>query len=169
MKRQPLPEGSLVIEAAAPVDLPAIEALLRACALPLEGVSDNINGFLTARWTRSDGPGAATDGLIGCIGIEPYGEACVMRSFAIDPTYRGRGIMRPLIDAGLQRARDLGCREAYLLTLTIESLARRQGFHRVERADVPDDILQCGEFRLTCCNSAIILRKNLDMRRSWQV
>ncbi len=171
MRREAPPDGVMLIMPAAVDDLPAIEELLRKCHLPIEGVAGDPGGFLVARWTsREPDPSAIPpDAIVGCIGVEVHGEGCLIRSFAIAPAFRGRGVMRPLVDAALQKARDLGCRKAFMLTLTIEALARREGFERVDRADVPEAILQSGEFRLTCCNSAVVLRKNLDMRRSWQV
>jgi amino-acid N-acetyltransferase len=142
-----------MVSPAGPGDLPEIEALLRACGLPTEGVAEILPHMIVAR---------DSERLLGCAGLELHGEACVLRSLAVTPDARGRGIARPLIEGILALARRAGAREAWLLTYSIEPLARRYGFQRVDRDRVPAALLQAGEFGLTLCKSATIMRKDLD-------
>jgi amino-acid N-acetyltransferase len=142
----------LLIDPARRDDLPAIESLLTECGLPTEGVAALLEHILVARTGNR---------LVGCAAVEPHGDACVLRSLAVAPASRGRGVARPLIEAALAHAAAIGAREAYLLTHTIESMARRFGFERIERDDVPPDLLREGEFRLTLCSKATVMRKEL--------
>jgi amino-acid N-acetyltransferase len=142
-----------MISPARPEDLPAIEGLLSECGLPTEGVAEILDHVIVAR----DG-----ERLLGCAGLEAHGRACVLRSLAVTPAARGRGIARPLIEGILTLAGRIGAHEAWLLTYSIEPLARRYGFEPVGRDQVPEQLLQAGEFRLTRCNSATIMRKVLD-------
>jgi len=149
-----------LIERARREDIPAIESLLTECGLPTEGAAALLEHLFVAR----DG-----ERLLGCAGVEPHGEACVLRSLAVTPPARGRGVARPLIEAVLSHARAMAAREAYLLTHTIEPMARRFGFERIAREDVPASLLGSGEFRLPRCASAVVMRrdllKSLDTRR----
>lgn len=142
-----------MISAAREEDLPAIEALLTECGLPTEGVAGILPHTLVAR----DG-----ERLLGCAGLELHGEACVLRSLAVAPASRGRGIARPLIEGILALAARIGAREAFLLTYSIEALAKRHGFERVDRDRVPAHLQHTGEFRLTRCSTAVVMRKVLD-------
>jgi N-acetylglutamate synthase-like GNAT family acetyltransferase len=150
------------IESARAGDLVALRELLSACGLPLEGVADAVDKrqpldhFVVA--TEDIGGGRP---LIGCAGLEVHGTACVLRSLAVDPKKRGRGVARLLIEEILRRARDAGCRQAFLLTTTIEPMAARYGFSRIERTDVPADLLATSEFALNACSSATVMRRSL--------
>lgn len=139
-----------------------MRGLLSACGLPLEGVVDTVDKreplerFVVA---LEDGGGRR---LVGCAGLEIHGTACVLRSLAVDPKLRGRGVARLLIGEILRRAHDAGCRQAFLLTTTIEPMAARHGFTRIERAEVPADLLATSEFALNACSSATVMRRNLQ-------
>src|SRR5882672_4053862 len=99
------------IERATSRDLPAVEALLAAAGLPLDGVSGAFDTGVVAR-----------DGgrILGCAAIELYGDAALVRSVAVDPIERGHGLGSALVAAVEQLARLAGAHEAYLLTETAE-------------------------------------------------
>ena len=151
------------IESARAGDLITLRQLLSTCGLPLEGVVETIDTrepldqFVVA---LEDGDGGRP--LIGCAGLEVHGTACVLRSLAVDPGMRGRGVARLLIEEILQRARDAGCRQAFLLTTTIEPMAARYGFSRIERTDVPAELLATSEFALNACSTATVMRRDLQ-------
>ncbi|MGH9869968.1 MAG: GNAT family N-acetyltransferase [Candidatus Polarisedimenticolia bacterium] len=144
---------SVTVRRAASGDLPAIEELLREGNLPLDGVAPHLDGFVVA---------IQGDRVMGCAGLEVHGDACVLRSLAVTRAARGHGVVRPLIGAILTEAVGRGCREAYLLTHTIEPMARRYGFTPIARDAAPARILASGEFRLVRCQTAVLLRKDLD-------
>lgn len=144
------------IETARRHDLESIERLLVECDLPLAGVKDHLERFVVA----VEGGSGARD-LRGCAGIEMHGSACVLRSLAVHPKARGRGVARALVEEILTRARTAGCGEAYLLTRTIVPMAVRHGFTRVERSEVPASLLTTTEFALDACALATVMRKRL--------
>jgi N-acetylglutamate synthase-like GNAT family acetyltransferase len=141
------------IEPARPGDLVAIEKLLTLCDLPLEGVRDAATRFLVLR----SGPD-----LIGCSALEVHDRSCVLRSLAVTPKARGRGLGHQLIRATLDLARKAGCTDAYLLTNTIESVAAGHGFRWITREEVPAEALRSKEFAISACASTAIMHLRLE-------
>jgi amino-acid N-acetyltransferase len=130
---------------AAAGDLPAIRDLLRACDLRDEDVGGPGQHFFTAR----SGPE-----LAGCIGLEVHGPDALLRSFAVAPGRRGRGLGAALHDRAVEEARALGIRRLYLLTTTVRERAARGGFVDVPREQVPPPIRDGAQFRSLCPASA---------------
>jgi amino-acid N-acetyltransferase len=140
------------VEQASAHDLAAMEALLAANQLPTVGLKDALGTALVAR---------VGSRIIGCAAIEVYPSGALLRSVAVDGAWRGRGIGHQLTTAGLDLARDLGAKAAYLLTTTAGDFFPRFGFVQVERAHVPDDVKQSIEFRSACPTSALVMRAPL--------
>jgi len=143
-------EGPL--EPARSEDFPSILDLLARCDLPTEGVADHLGRFVVARESGR---------IIACTGVEVHAENCVLRSLAVAPEARGRGIARRLIERSLEMAVDAGCVDAYLLTFSVEKLAARYGFKRITRDDVPASLLSSKEFQLNACATAIVMHRSL--------
>jgi amino-acid N-acetyltransferase len=141
------------IRPAADADYPAVMALLEAAGLPTAGVPRTLGEFLVAD---------AGDGLAGAIGLERYGSGALLRSAVVRPDDRGTGIGAALVRAVLDRARDAGLREVYLLTTTAERWFPRFGFTRIEREQVPDAVRASVEFREACPASAAVMRVRID-------
>jgi amino-acid N-acetyltransferase len=131
-------------------ELPAIRDLLRACALS----PDDVDGEGTQRLL------VARDGreLLGCIGLEVHGEAGLLRSFAVAPSHRRRGVGAALNEAAVGLARELGIRDLYILTTTVREQALRAGFEDVAREGVPAVIREGSQFRGQCPASAACMR-----------
>jgi N-acetylglutamate synthase-like GNAT family acetyltransferase len=134
-------------------DWPAIARLLERSGLPLAGARDHLSDFLVAH----DGRGLLT----GCVGPERHGAHVLLRSLAVEPGWRSRGIGRALVDAALARARSLGAAEVTLLTTTARDYFAVRGFRPVARADVPAPLLASEELRGACPESATILQITL--------
>ena len=149
-------EGSvphrLELAPARPEDLPAIRALLAEVGLPADDVGAAEQVFLVA----SDG-----GGLAGCIGLEIHGESALLRSFAVSPQRQGKGIGRALSQRAIAEARARGVADLYLLTTTVEELASRAGFVRIDRAEVPEAVRASAQFRTLCSATAacMVLRQ----------
>ncbi len=140
------------VEPARPGDLDAIETLLAASGLPLEGVRDATR-FLVIR----QGPD-----LVACCGLEVHGASCVLRSLAVTPGSRGQGLGHLLIRSTIDLAREAGCADAYLLTNTIESVVAGYGFRPVERGEIPAEPLRSREFAISACSRATIMHLRLE-------
>ena len=149
------PAETLAIKAAAPADLAEILTLLAAVELPADGVAAQLAGFLLAR--------DAAGRLVGCVGLERYGEVGLLRSLAVAPELQRTGLGSRLVAALIARARDAGVREITLLTTTARDFfAHRFGFTEAERDDYESRLAQSPEWRLPRCSSAAFLRLPLD-------
>lgn len=153
--RKPLPGEKKLsrIEPAQAPDLPAIEHLLQSSHLPVDGLQKILDSTLVARQNGS---------LIGVIGLERYGEAGLVRSFAVAPGWRGHGIGRDLGESLLQQAQARGVKKVYLLTNTIRELAAQNGFREIPREEVPAAVRESVEFRLNCCTTAVAMERRLS-------
>jgi len=140
------------VEAATTNDLPAIELLLQKSNLPIEGLHEILDSTLVAR---------EHENIIGVIGFERYNGDGLVRSFAVAPNWRGRGVGKELGNALLQRATLTGIRKIYLLTNTIRDLAAKHGFREIPRDEVPAAVRESVEFRLNSCNSAVAMERSL--------
>ena len=134
-------------------DLPAVEHLLRALDLPTAGVAEWVERF----WIADHGGKA-----VGVVGLEQYGDEALLRSVAVDPSWRSAGLGRALVDAALRAARTAGAKEMYLLTTTAERYFARFGFVQIARDDVPGAVQQSVEFREACPASAVVMRTELS-------
>ncbi|MGQ3003485.1 MAG: GNAT family N-acetyltransferase [Hydrogenophaga sp.] len=78
------------INSATAADLASVKALLRESQLPYVDLTEaHMADFILAR----DADGA----LKGCIGLERYGTAGLLRSLAVDPSMRGAGVGQLLL------------------------------------------------------------------------
>jgi len=138
-------------------DFPEVKELLTASKLPVEGVSENFSSFLVAE----------DKGMIaGAVGLERYGSAALLRSAVVAPANRSTGIGRQLVESLLQRARQDGIDELYLLTTTAEKYFPRFGFRATTRAAIPESVKASAEFRGACPDTAIVMsRRTRDETR----
>jgi amino-acid N-acetyltransferase len=149
----PAPVRRVAIERATAGDLPAVEALLTSAGLPLDGLA---NAFATGVVAR-DG-----ERLIGCAAVELYGDAALVRSVAVEPDARGRGVGAALVSAVEELAREAGARQAYLLTETAETWFPRFGYVPVPRSEAEPAIGASIEFRVACTQTCATFRRSLD-------
>ncbi len=141
-----------VIEPAVDDDAPAIESLLAGAGLPAIGVREGAATFSVAR---------AGARVVGCAGYETYGRTALLRSLAVAPEARGRGIGTRLAREVLDRARRSGATEAVLLTGSVQAMASALGFVPVARESLPAEVTSSWEFKLHCCDSATCMRRSL--------
>lgn len=137
---------------AAAADEPALTALLAAEHLPVEDVSVARHEYVLA---FLDGA------LAGSVGLEPHGADALLRSLAVVPALRRRGLAAALLERILERCRARGVRTAWVLTTTAERFCLAHGFERVERAAVPAAIAGTAQFRSLCPASAACLRREV--------
>ena len=143
----------MTVAPARPADWPAILDLLREAALPVADLQpEHVERFLVAREAGA---------VAACVAVEPYGEAGLLRSLAVTPEHRGRGLGGRLAEAAEGHARDRGLEALYLLTATAAPFFEAHGWARTDRADVPKAVRQSGEFRGVCPASAACLGKRL--------
>lgn len=137
---------------ASPADEQEVRLLVDACGLPASDVGDHLGHFILARSGKD---------LAGCIGLEPGGEAGLLRSLAVAPRSRNKGLGRLLVGRLEEYARSLGVRRLYLLTTGASGFFSAAGYLRVERNSAPDAIRSSLQFTSLCPCSAELLMKNL--------
>ena len=128
-----------------PADWPAIESLLRANQLPLQGAREHLSTFVIA---QSGGK------VVGCAGVEPRGDVALLRSVAVAPGLHAQGIGREMVLLVLHEAQRRSFKAVYLLTTTARDYFRRLGFVLADRASAPRALQQSAEFQGACPASA---------------
>ena len=134
-------------------DLAAIERLLTAAELPIDGVSRSLPTFVVAEHEGT---------VIGAAGLELCGDDALLRSVVVAPEWQSRGLGRELVDRVIGEGKALGLRALYLLTTTAEQYFPAFGFEPTTRDLVPDDVRATAEFQTACPASATVMRKTLD-------
>jgi amino-acid N-acetyltransferase len=130
-------------------DLPEVLALLERSSLPTLGVAENFSDFLVA-----EGDGR----LVGVAGLELYEGSALLRSVAVEESWRGSGVGRVLVERALDVARERGIEDVYLLTTSAEHYFPRFGFSCVSRDSVAKEISGSVEFQSACPASAKVMR-----------
>lgn len=134
-------------------DLPAVLALLERSSLPIEDLrSDHLEQFLVGR---------AGERLIGAVGLEQLGDVGLLRSLAVAPEFRGRGLAHELWTRIQADARRRGIRRLFLLTTTAAGLFSRWGFRPVARDLLPEAVRATQEFRSLCPDTAAVMSLDL--------
>lgn len=133
-------------------DLDAVETLLSANDLPLDGVKENFSSFVIA---EDEGT------IAGAIGLEKFGSAALLRSAVVSPNYRGTGVGRRLVERLLERAEHEGIEELFLLTTTAEKYFPRFGFARTTRSAVPAALKASAEFQGACPDTAVVMTRRI--------
>ena len=140
------------VRPAQPQDLPAVERLLAASSLPLEGVRDALPTFVVAQ---------AGNDIVGVAGLEVCCDNALLRSVAVADDWRSRGLGRELVTHVIAEAEARGIHALYLLTTTAERYFPSFGFHAIPRDAVPADVRETEEFRSACPASATVMTRTL--------
>ena len=140
------------IRPAATSDLPRVEMLLTASQLPLTGVREALADFVVA---EADGE------IVGVDGLELCCDDALLRSVAVAPEWRSKGLGRALVTRAVAEAEARGIRALYLLTTTAEHYFPSLGFQRVGRDEVPAEVKATEEFTTACPASATVMSRVL--------
>jgi amino-acid N-acetyltransferase len=143
--------GGAHLRPALPTDLPGIEQLLTTANLPLAGVAETLPGFVVAEF---DGA------IVGTAALEVCCDDALLRSVAVAPEWRSRGLGRALVTRVIADAEARGLRALYLLTTTAEHYFPSFGFRQITRDEVPADVRATEEFQSACPASAVVLCRN---------
>ncbi|MDQ8155556.1 MAG: arsenic resistance N-acetyltransferase ArsN2 [Gemmatimonadota bacterium] len=136
------------VRAASSDDFAAVEALLTASALPLDGVPQSLEAFVVAEHNGA---------LVGVAGLEVCCEHALLRSVAVAPAWRSRGLGRALVTRVIADAEARGIEALYLLTTTADQYFPHFGFSRMARGAVPEDVQATAEFKSACPASATVM------------
>jgi len=130
-----------------------VRALLEACGLESVDVAGGPSQRLLVAREGEE--------LVGCIGLEVHGASGLLRSFAVAPAWRRRGLGAALQAAALEMARAAGLQDLYILTTTVRERALRDGFEDVARERVPGSIRAGTQFQGLCPASAACMRRRV--------
>jgi len=119
--------------------------------LSLSEIYDQVRDF-----TVAEGPRRA---LIGVCALHViWDDLAEIRSLAVDPKVRRRGVGRSLVEHCLEEARSLQIPKVFALTYQAEFF-RRIGFERVDKSELPHkvwrDCLKCTKFP-NCDETAVL-------------
>jgi N-acetylglutamate synthase-like GNAT family acetyltransferase len=146
-----------IVRAARRADLPAIAALLERSGLPVNGVADHLEHFEVA------GEGEAVAAVCG---LERHEPEALLRSLAVAPERRGRGLGASMVGRAEERARALGLARLWLLTETAQSWFERLGWSPVPRAGAPAELAASAEFQGACPATAVLMTRELTVGRA---
>ncbi len=138
---------------ARPEDMPRVREILEKTGLRSKDLTDlRANDVLVV---------ADENAIVGCVAVELYDDAAVLRSLAMVPAMRGHGLGWLLAEHGVQRAREKGARRLYLLTEhATDFFAEKLGFRRVDRATVDPAVAGSSQFRESA-HGAVAMRLDL--------
>jgi N-acetylglutamate synthase-like GNAT family acetyltransferase len=153
MSQSSIAAAPVTIRPAVQGDLAAVEQMLRANELPTVGVGSIIRDFLVAESGKD---------LVGVVGMEYCCNYGLLRSTAVSPEWRSRGVARRLVEEIIARAEARGIHALYLLTTTAERYFPTFGFKATTRDAVPPEVQATDEFRGACPASATVM--TLDLR-----
>src|SRR3954471_18906664 len=91
--------GCVEIRTARSEDLAGVLALLGRAELPTAGVADAFSHFIVAESEAR---------LVGVVGLELYDRSALLRSAAVEESWRGSGVGRALVEQALDLARRRG-------------------------------------------------------------
>jgi amino-acid N-acetyltransferase len=145
---------AILLRPAMAADLPAVHNLLERVGLPVEGLEDQFGEAYALAYVG--GP-AGGDELVGVAGVEIYGHFGLLRSVAVAPSWRGRGVGDMLARNRIDWARARRLDALYLLTTTAAGYFPKLGFTSVPRSEVPAELRASTEFAAACPASAAVL------------
>jgi C_GCAxxG_C_C family probable redox protein len=99
--------------------------------------------------------------LVGVVGLELHGPEALLRSLAVSPSYRNRGIGKLLTAFAETQALSHGVQSLFLLTATAESFFAGLGYTVASRDHAPPAIRDTAQFSELCPSSSVFMRKDL--------
>ena len=173
----------LTVRAATEDDIAAIEALIshfarqnRMLFRTAPELRADLHEFFVARGPLDHASGTCSglvedgsDALLGVCGVHPVSAVLAeVRGLAIHPDVAARGLGRALVEACVERARELGIAKVYTLTL-VPRFFEKLGFIQVDRGTLSykvwHECYRCPKFA-NCDETAMIRPLDLEDSRS---
>lgn len=118
----------ITVRTAGSQDFEAIVGLLKQADL----MPQDVLAAGTCYWVAVEGGGL----VVGCLGMEFGKGAVLLKSAAVLPAYRKRGLAQRLVGAALGFAAQQGCQAAYLFSVRSGDYWQRLGFTEVPVAEL---------------------------------
>ncbi len=122
-----------------------------------EEIRAGIERFLVAEADR---------GIVGCVAVEPFPPESLaeIRSLAVAPAFRQKGVGKALVEAAIDRCRREGVRKVFVLTY-VGRFFERFGFRIVSKGIFPqkvwNDCIRCPSY-YHCDEDALLLDLDND-------
>ncbi|MEM7485999.1 MAG: arsenic resistance N-acetyltransferase ArsN2 [Bacteroidota bacterium] len=136
-------------------DFEKVKNLLKENGLPYEDLRSSKVAFLTSK---------SGSEIIGCIGIEKYGEDGLLRSFAVTEDSKNKGVGGKLLNKLMDESKKEGIKKMHLLTTTADQYFLKKGFSIAKRMEAPKAIASSREFSEICPSSSVYMIKKLSFR-----
>ena len=150
--------GPASIRRATQDDAGAIQRVLAGADLTIAGVAEIMREH-AGDFFVAESSGAQRQ-IVAVSGLDVRGDMAVLRSVAVHPDWRGRGVGQAVVRQAIADADARGIHALYLLTVTAERFFPRFGFERVERARIPHAIAETVEFASACPATAVAMVRN---------
>jgi amino-acid N-acetyltransferase len=134
-------------------DIGQMTPLLKASGLP----TDDLESISQLDVWLLEAEGRA----VGTIALERYGTEGLLRSLAIAPEYRNRGLARRLVSKLENDARTDGVELLVLLTQTAEAFFQKLGYSNTDRSAISHTLKQSAEFKTLCPASARCMSRRI--------
>jgi N-acetylglutamate synthase-like GNAT family acetyltransferase/protein-tyrosine-phosphatase len=131
-------------------DMDAIRRLLVAALLPSGDVGGPNQRFIVARQNGK---------VVGCAGLETFGEDGQLRSMAVHWTSRTAGLGTSLHGRLLFEALQAGVKNLYVVTTTAADFFTRQGYRKVQPADVPPGVKGSEEYTTFVPGGGVVMAR----------
>lgn len=130
----------------------SILALLSEAGLPTTDLPADLQHFTTI----------VRDGqTLACGGLEIYGKHALLRSVAVVPAQKGRGLGGEIVRQLHEMATTAGAKHLWLLTTDAADFFAKHGFSVVSRDEVPGEIAATQQFAGICPASATAMWKKI--------
>jgi|SRR5258708_5191168 len=133
-------------------DTESIRVLLENNGLPTSDLISSTPQFIVA---------CEGETIVAAGALQRFGSSALLRSVAVDPDRRGKGLGRILVEDLERIARAARIKQLILLTQTAKRFFEHQGYRVIERHEVPPDVQGSEEFRSLCPASAACMAKTL--------
>ena len=144
----------MIVEPVDSDDQPKVEALLKQVNLPIEGVCDQFQNYFKIQ--------GESDKIIGCVGVEVYGNMGLLRSVAIHPDFQRKGLGKKLVEGAEEFSKTRALKKIYLLTEGAEEFFSRLGYKTIPREQADPSVQQSLEFTTVCKDSGTCMEKDLE-------
>jgi amino-acid N-acetyltransferase len=125
------------IRAARTDDLEIIEGLLSSVNLPLFRTADFLDTFWVAEVAGE---------VVGCVGLEVYDDAGLLRSAVVTEPVRGTGLGARLTRKVVDEAKSHGVRDLYLFTMDAGPFFGHMGFEKCTIEDFSENGRKCTQW-----------------------
>lgn len=136
-----------------------VRALLTACDLPT--VDLDAQPGLELYGCRD-----TSERIVAMVGLEPAGRDVLLRSLAVEPAHRGRGLAALLLAFAEERAAASGYACIHLLTTSAVAYFANHGYKYKQRDHAPAGVRATAQFSELCPATAQYMTKTVTGKRT---